>query len=70
MTEDKKPKQREFLGMPMNWDSKNMFQNFWNRKDDELFPPKRFGIGWDVNFHALLRSLGLIKKNKSSQDQR
>lgn len=50
-----------FLGMPMNWDAKRIFENVWNPDDRRLFPPKRFGIGWDVNLHAVLRLAGLTR---------
>lgn len=56
-----KKEQKEFLGMPMNWDHKNIFKNLWNKEDDRLFPPKSFGIGWSINFHALGKKVGLIK---------
>ena len=55
---------KQFLGMPMRWDRKNMFKNYWNPSDSRLFPPKYFGIGWSVNFHAVLNELGLIKKKR------
>lgn len=42
------PKQT-FLGMPMQWDLKNWHKDLWNPESDELFPPKRFGIGWSIN---------------------
>jgi len=57
------PNQKKFLGMPMNWDLKNIFKSNWNPKDDRLFPPKTFGIGWSINFHALAKKLGLVKNN-------
>jgi hypothetical protein len=58
---------RTYLGMPMNWewDSKKAFQAMWNADDDRLFPPKTFGIGWTINFHALLRQAGVVKKGKN-----
>lgn len=51
----------KFLGMPMKWDRKKMFSNLWNAEDERIFPPKNFGIGWDLNFHALAKKSGLIK---------
>lgn len=45
----------------MNWDWKNWYKNFWDAKNDEVFPPKRVGIGWDINFHALLRKIRILK---------
>jgi hypothetical protein len=60
----KKRENKEILGMPMSWDRKNIlnFKALWNEEDDELFPPKTFGIGWTINFHALLRAMGLIRR--------
>ena len=55
------PQGQHFLGMPMNWewDLRKILRNYWNPEDDRLFPPKVFGIGWDVNMHAVLRRTGL-----------
>ena len=52
---------KRFLGMPMRWDARRMFDNYWNRNEDRILLPRNFGIGWDINFHALVkrvRSLG------------
>jgi hypothetical protein len=38
------------------------FKSLWNKDDDNLFLPKRFGVGWSLNFHALGKKLGLIRK--------
>ena len=64
----KENEQKEFLGMPMNWDSKNMFKNLWNKDDDRLFPPKSFGIGWTINFHAVLRKAGILETKKKNEN--
>jgi hypothetical protein len=64
-TADKNVKQ--FLGMPMRWEPKNLFKNIWNENDDRVFPPKHFGIGWSLNLHALSREVGLIKAKKSGK---
>ncbi len=63
------PKQRTFLGMPMSWEWNvgKMVRNVWNPDDDRLFPPRVFGIGWDVNGHALLRRLGVIPNHKETK---
>lgn len=60
--------QPTFLGMPMNWewDLRKMARNYWNPDDERVFPPKVFGIGWDVNGYALLRRLGM----RPPQDRR
>ena len=52
---------KTFLGMPMQWDFKNLHKDIWNQQDNRVFPPKRFGIGWGLNFHALLKKARLIK---------
>jgi len=59
--EKKKPQKKKFLGMPMNWNTKQPLRNLWNPKNKSIFPPKSFGIGWTINFHALLKKLGLVK---------
>jgi hypothetical protein len=56
-----KMKSKKFLGMPMQWDYKNAFKDLWNARENRIFPPKRFGIGWSLNFHALLKKAKLIK---------
>ncbi len=63
---NEKPKadKNQFMGMPMNWDRKNILKTLWNADDDRLFPPKSFGIGWTMNFHAVLRAAGILKKDK------
>jgi len=61
-TNDKNVK--TFLGMPMRWEAKNAFRNLWNAEDDRVFPPKYFGIGWNVNYHALLVKMKLLNRTK------
>jgi len=46
---------QEFFGLPMSWDWRNVHKDIWNPEDDRIFPPKRFGIGWGLNVHALLK---------------
>jgi uncharacterized membrane protein len=53
--------QKTWLGMPVNWDTKNWSKGMWNAKDERLFPPKRIGVGWTINFHKLFKSIGLLK---------
>ena len=53
---------KTFLGMPMRWEARNMFRNLWNPEDDRVFPPKYFGIGWDINLHALAKRAGVIDR--------
>ena len=54
------PLQRSFLGMPDNWDLKNWYKGMWNADDHRLFPPRRVGLGWTINFREVLRRLCLL----------
>ena len=67
---DQRP-QGNFLGMPMNWefDLRKMARNYWNPEDERIFPPKVFGIGWDVNGHALLRRLGVVPPGPQKKEE-
>lgn len=58
--EDQEEK-KTFAGMPVNWDWKNWHKGLWNPDDDHLFPPKRIGIGWTINFHELLKRMRVMK---------
>jgi uncharacterized membrane protein len=59
--EEDQKSQKTWAGMPVNWDLKNWYKGMWNPHDDTLFPPKRFGIGWTINFHALLKRAHILK---------
>ena len=63
MTENQNSNEsRTFLGMPVSWDRERMFWNVWNPQESRILLPKYFGIGWDINFHALLKKAKLIRK--------
>jgi len=71
MAETKRQQRQEtFFGVPMSWewDVQKMMRNLWNPEDERIFPPKVFGIGWDVNGHALLRRIGVIPPPKGSKE--
>ncbi len=53
--------QKTRLGMPVNWDWKNWRKQMWDDEDDRLIAPKRVGIGWAINFHAVLKRSGILK---------
>jgi|JI6StandDraft_1071083.scaffolds.fasta_scaffold112930_3 hypothetical protein len=63
----RKQTQKTILGMPVRWERKKMFKNLWNKEDDRIFLPKYFGVGWDLNFHALVKRTGLIKPTAKSE---
>ena len=66
MAETKQQQPQTFFGVPMSWEWNvpKMLRNVWNPDDERVFPPKVFGIGWDVNGHALMRRLGVIRPPK------
>lgn len=45
----------------MRWDLRNIVKDVWNPEEKRVFPPKRFGVGWGVNVHALLKKLRVLK---------
>ncbi len=46
-----------FCKLPYRWKWKETFKNFWNPNESRIFPPKKCGIGWDINFEALAKKL-------------
>ena len=74
MNENQQPRRQQqqpqtFFGMPMSWewDPRKMVRNYWNPDDERVFPPKVFGIGWDLNGHALLRRLGMLPSGEKKE---
>jgi len=41
---------------------------YWNPYESRLFSPRVFGIGWAINFYALLERLRLIGQAVSEED--
>jgi hypothetical protein len=71
MAETKQQQQQQtFFGLPMSWEWNvdKMMRNLWNPEDERVFTPKVFGIGWDVNGHAVLRRLGVIPTASRSKE--
>jgi len=53
-----------YLGLPYDWRRptwERVKSRMWNPEDPRLLAPKAFGWGYDVNLHALLRRLRLIR---------
>ena len=46
-----------WFGMPYRWKWKNLFLDLWNEREARVFPPKQFGVGWGLNFHALMKKI-------------
>jgi hypothetical protein len=55
----------EVMGLTVRLDPANAFANFWNPNDARVFPPTNFGVGWDINFHALLVAFGLLSRRSA-----
>jgi hypothetical protein len=57
-------KHGRFLGLPYDWrrpTRERIKSRAWNPDDPRVFVPKAFGWGLTINFHALLRRLGVIR---------
>ena len=45
-----------------------MKEAYWNPYESRIFTPEVFGIGWAINFYALLERLRLIGQEISEED--
>jgi len=43
-------------------------ETYWNPYESRIFIPEVFGIGWAINFYALLERLRLIGQEISEED--
>jgi hypothetical protein len=41
---------------------------YWNPYESRVFTPEVFGVGWAINFYALLEKLRLIGQDGSEED--
>jgi hypothetical protein len=41
---------------------------YWNRENGHIFTPEPMGIGWAINFHALLEKIWLLSESCVSED--
>ena len=60
-------KQGRFLGLPYDWrrpTRERIKARAWNPDDPRVFVPKAFGWGLSINFYALLRRLGLLRRSR------
>jgi len=60
------PKTGRFLGIPYDWRRptwQRIKSRFWNADVDSIFVPKAYGWGYDINLHALLRKIGLLRSS-------
>ena len=42
-------------------------ESYWNLHDSRIFTPTIFGLGWAINFHALLENLRVIEEDVSEE---
>ena len=43
-------------------------ESYWNPHDSRIFTSEAFGIGWAINFHALLEKLRLLGEAYFSEE--
>jgi hypothetical protein len=43
-------------------------ESFWNTEESRIFTPELFGIGWAINFYALLEKLRIIRDIYVTED--
>ena len=41
---------------------------YWNPYDSRIFTPEAFGVGWAINFYALLERLSFIRQASISEE--
>ena len=51
-----------FWIFPYRWRWRETFRDVWNPSEPRVFPPKRFGVGWGLNLHAISKKLSPKKK--------
>ncbi len=40
---------------------------YWNPEEHRVFTPEVFGVGWAINFHAILENLRIMSQDFSEQ---
>ncbi len=71
-----KPKEeREWHGkvgfMPYDFrlpTTERLKESYWNPEDSRIFTPEALGIGWAINFYALLEKLRMIGESYASEE--
>ena len=43
-------------------------ERFWNSFENHIITPEVFGVGWAINFHALLENMRLIGQEDVSEE--
>ena len=42
-------------------------ESYWNFYDSRIFTPEVFGLGWAINFHALLEKLSSLRQTSVTE---
>ena len=42
--------------------------SYWNTEDSRIFTPEALGIGWGINFYALLEKMRIIGESYASEE--
>lgn len=42
---------------PYRWNLRSIFKDVWNPNEPRILPPKQFGVGWGINFCAIMKKL-------------
>ncbi len=43
-------------------------ESYWNTDNSRIFTPEAWGIGWGINFHALLEKMRIIGESYLSEN--
>ena len=43
-------------------------ESYWNTDNSRIFTPDAWGIGWGINFHALLEKMRIISESYLSEN--
>ena len=43
-------------------------ESYWNPYERRILTPEVFGVGWAINFHALLENVGIINRTDVSEE--
>ena len=44
-----------------------ILETYWNPDKSQILSPQVFGVGWTINFHAMLERLGIIGQDVSEE---
>jgi hypothetical protein len=58
-----------FIPYDFRWPTIKRFkESYWNPEDSRIFTPEVFGIGWAINFFALLDKIRVIQEYYTSEE--